>query len=166
MLIRPETSSDHPAIRDANALAFGQDAEGKLVDELREGGYTRLSLVAEANALIVGHVLFSDLPISTSEGLVSALSLAPMAVAPDHQRQGIGTALIEVGLRHCRELGHRIVVVLGHVDYYPRFGFSAKLAEPLKCAYSGPALMAMELVSGALNGVTGELQYPPPFQSV
>ncbi len=166
MIIRTETDADFDAIRRVNRGAFGQEAEGKLVDDLRDGGYARLSLVAEEDGLIVGHILFSELPIQTAEGVIDALSLAPMAVLPDHQRRGIGTALVQEGLRLCKSLGHHIVVVLGHVDYYPRFGFSASLAEPLTCAYAGPALMALELVPGALDGVSGELKYPAPFQDV
>jgi putative acetyltransferase len=148
-----------------NRLAFGEEGEGTLVDALREGGYTRLSLVAADNGQVLGHILFSDLPIHTPVSLVNALALAPMAVIPSRQRQGIGTALVREGLRLCREQGHRIVVVVGHIDYYPRFGFSPKLAEPLTCPYSGPTLMALELVPGALNGVIGELKYPPPFRA-
>jgi len=167
MMIRRETPADHEPVRHINRLAFGQQAEGRLVDELREGGYAPLSLVAEVNGQIVGHILFSDLAIHTSDGIVNSLALAPMAVAPGLQRQGIGSALVREGLRLCREQGHRIVVVVGHGEYYPRFGFSPKLAEPLVCSfYSGPALMALELVPGALKGVSGELKYAPPFQNV
>jgi putative acetyltransferase len=164
LLIRPEAPADHDAIRKVNRLAFGQKDEAKLVDALRDGGYARLSLVAEDEDRIIGHILFSDLPIHMPDGVVDGLALAPMAVIPSHQRQGIGTALVRRGLRLCKEQGHKIVMVVGHIGYYPRFGFSAKLAEPLACPYSGPALMALELLPGALNGVVGELRYPPPFQ--
>lgn len=92
-----------------------------------------------------------------------ALALAPVAVLPERQRQGIGSRLIREGLRACAEAGHRITVVLGHADYYPRFGFSAPLAEPLQAPFSGPSFMALELVPGALADVTGEVRYPPPF---
>jgi putative acetyltransferase len=111
--------------------------------------------------------MFSDLLIQTSNGIVNSLALAPVAVVPNHQRQGIGSSLVREGLRLCKERGHSIVVVLGHPEYYPRFGFSSKLAEPLICPFhSGPALMALELVPGALQGVSGELKYAPPFQHV
>jgi putative acetyltransferase len=163
MLIRPETLADHDAIRQVNWLAFGQETEGALVDGLRAGGYARLSLVAEDNGQVIGHILFSDLPICTlSKVVMKAVALAPMAVIPSRQRQGIGTALVREGLRFCKEQGLRIVVVVGHLEYYPRFGFSPKLAEPLTCPYSGPALMALEFVPGALHGVAGKLKYPPP----
>jgi putative acetyltransferase len=86
-----------------------------------------------------------------------------MAVLPERQRQGIGSLLVQQGLRSCAEAGHRIVVVLGHPGFYPRFGFSSRLAERLKAPFSGPAFMALELVRGALDGVGGEVRYPAPF---
>lgn len=103
VLIRPETSADHEAIRMVNRLAFGQDAETRLVDALREGCYVRLSLVAESDGQIVGHILFSDLPILAEAGTVASLSLAPMAVLPAYQRQGTGSALVRRGLEVCRD---------------------------------------------------------------
>jgi putative acetyltransferase len=163
-LIRPEAAADHEAIRHVNRLAFGQDDEARLVDALRDSGYVRLSLVAEQAGQIVGHILFSDLPIITETGTVPALSLAPMAVLPDFQRQGIGSTLVRCGLELCREQGHRIVVVLGHAQFYPRFGFSSKLASALTSPFGGgDSWMALELVPEALAGVTGQVQYPPPF---
>lgn len=165
-IVRPETSVDHAAVREVNRLAFGGGAEARLVDALRDRGYARVSLVAEEGDQIVGHILFSDLPIVTPGGTVPALSLAPMAVIPSHQRRGIGSSLVREGLRACRVAGHRIVIVLGHPEFYPRFGFSAKLAEPLRCPYSGPAFMAVELVPDALRAIEGEVRYPPPFEDL
>ena len=162
--IRPETPSDREAVYRVNQLAFGQADEAVLVDALRSGGYARVSLVAEVDGEIVGHILFSDLPILTAHGTVSAVSLAPMAVVPEHQRRGIGSALVRAGLEACRAAGYRIVVVLGHADFYPRFGFSAKLAEPLLSPFHGKhSWMAAELLPGALDGVSGWVQYAPPF---
>jgi putative acetyltransferase len=167
VLIRPETTADHEAIRQVNRLAFGQDAEAHLVDALRDGGYVRLSLVAERDGQIVGHILFSDLPIITEAGTVPALALAPMAVLPAYQRKGLGSALVRRGLEYCRDQGHRIVLVLGHPDFYPKFGFSAKLAESLSSPFGGgEAWMALELVPGALAGLAGKVQYPAPFNEV
>jgi putative acetyltransferase len=162
--IRDETAADREAVRNVNRLAFGRDDEAKIVDALREGGYSRVSLVAEVEGRVVGHILFSDLPILTDGGTVPALSLAPMAVLPECQRRGIGSALVQKGLEVCRGAGHRIVVVLGHPHFYPRFGFSAELARPLSSPFGGrEAWMALELVPGSLGGVAGWGRYPPPF---
>jgi putative acetyltransferase len=162
--IRPEATADQDAIRHVNRLAFGQDEEARLVDGLRGGSYVRVSLVAEQAGQVVGHILFSDLPIITGAGTVPALALAPMAVLPERQNQCIGSALVQTGLEACRQQGHRIVVVLGHSHFYPRFGFSPKLAANLESPFSGSdSFMALELVPGALDGVVGRVQYPPPF---
>ena len=164
--IRTETIADHEAIRHVNRLAFGQDAEARLVDALRDGGYVRASLVADEAAQVVGHILFSHLPIVTEAAAVPALALAPMAVLPEVQNRGIGSALVRRGLEVCKEQGHRIVVVLGHPHFYQRFGFSSKMAAQLESLYSGrESFMAMALVPGALDSVTGQVQYPPPFNT-
>ena len=164
VLIRTETAADQEAIRHVTRLAFDQDDEARLVDALRDGGYVRVSLVAEQAGRVVGHILFSDLPIITGAGTVPALALAPMAVLPELQNQGIGSALVQRGLEGCRQQGHRVVVVLGHAHFYPRFGFSPTLAAHLDSPFSGgDSFMAVELVPGALDGVAGRVQYPPPF---
>src|SRR5262245_36987197 len=151
--VRPETAADYDGIRHVNRLAFGQDDESRLVDALREAGYVRLSLVGERGGQVVGHILFSDLLIATDTGTIPALALAPMAVLPEFQNQGIGSSLVRRGLEACRAQGHRIVVVVGHPQYYPRFGFSAELAAELASPFSGKDFfMALELVPGALDG--------------
>lgn len=165
-MIRPETPADYPVVFEVNRRAFGQDAEAVLVDALRAGGYAEVSLVAEVAGQVVGHILFSRLPIRTAAGTVDAVSLAPMAVLPDHQRHGIGGELVRAGLEACRAGGHRIAVVLGHPAFYPRFGFAATLAERLETPFGGgEAWMAVELVPGALAGVEGRVEYPPPFRA-
>jgi putative acetyltransferase len=167
IVIRPETSADHEAIRHVNRLAFGQDDEARLVDALREGGHVRLSLVADQLGRVVGHILFSDLPIHTDRGVVAALALAPMSVLPEFQKQGIGSALVREGLDECRRRGHKIVVVVGHPHFYPRFGFSPQLAAHLESPFSGrDSFMAVELEPGALDHVSGKVAYPPPFEGV
>lgn len=162
--IRPEADQDRKQVWSLNRAAFEAEDEANLVDALREGGYVEFSLVAEVDGEIVGHILFTRLTVKTNVGTVDALSLAPMAVLPSHQRQGIGSKLVEASLEVCRQKGHKIVVVLGHPEFYPRFGFSAELAQPLESPFGGgEAWMAKELVPGALEGVVGKVEFPPPF---
>ena len=160
--VRPEGAPDFAAIRTVNREAFGTVAEADLVDALRANGDAALSLVAEDDSGVVGHILFSHLPIRTTARDVAAVALAPMSVLPRWQRCGIGSALVWAGLDFCREAGREAVVVLGHPTYYPRFGFSAHLAGPLQAPFSGPAFMALELVPGALNA-GGVVRYPGAF---
>ncbi|MFO0800900.1 MAG: N-acetyltransferase [Gemmataceae bacterium] len=162
-LIRDEAPADRAAVRAVVRAAFSRDDEADLVDALRAGGFVREAFVAEAGGEVVGYVLFTHLPVVTAGGVVETLALAPMAVAPARQRQGVGSDLIGAALDSCRGRGHRAVVVLGHADYYPRFGFTATLAEQLRSPFSGPHFMAIELVPGALSGVEGEVSYAPPF---
>lgn len=162
-LVRDETPADAAAVRSVVRAAFGQDDEANLVEALRAGGFVRAAFVAECDGEVVGHVMFTRLPVETADGTVETLALAPMAVAPDRHRQGIGSDLIRAALAACRERGHRVVVVLGHADYYPRFGFSAALAERLRSPFPRPSFMAIELVPGALDGVEGKVRYAPPF---
>jgi putative acetyltransferase len=164
--IRQESERDILAIRDVNRRAFDEEDEARLVDDLRGGGHARLSLVAEEDGRIVGHIMFSEAVIRTEEGEVGVLALGPVAVAPERQGKGIGSALVRTSLDRCARTGHRIVVLLGHPNYYPRFGFSADLARNLSSAYSGEAFMALEIVPGALSGVAGEFEFAPPFEAV
>jgi len=164
IVIRPEIEQDRQAIWNVNRAAFESDAEANLVDALRDGGYVEVSLIAKVDGEIVGHILFSRLPVVTRVGTVDAFSLAPMAVLPSYQRRGIGSKLVEAGLEACREKGHKIILVLGHPEFYPRFGFSAELARLLESPFGGvEAWLAMELAPGALAGVEGRVEYPPPF---
>ena len=163
--IRQEREEDIPGIRDVNRAAFGRGVEARLVDDLRAGGYARLSLVAQSDGRLVGHIMLSEALIRTERGEVGALSLRPVAVIPGRQRRGVGSALVRDALDRCARMGDRIVVLLGHPAYYPRFGFSTKGARNLSSAYSGEAFMALELVPGALSGVAGEFEFAPPFGS-
>jgi putative acetyltransferase len=162
--IRPEAGADAEGVREAVRGAFGREDEASLVDALRADGYARCSLVAVLDGRIVGHVLFSDLPILGQSSTTPALALAPVSVLPEVQRQGIGARLIEGGLDGCRKQGHRIVVVLGDPSFYRRFGFASESAARLECPFSGqPAFMALELAQGSLARVSGKVCYPPPF---
>jgi putative acetyltransferase len=164
LLIRPENAADRDAIREVNQLTFGGEAEANLVDALRDGGFVTVSLVAETEAKVVGHILFSAVTIRTDIAAFEVLSLAPMAVLPEIQRKGIGSALVHAGIEACRKLPYGSIVVLGHPEFYPRFGFSPDIACRLKCPFgSGEAWMALELVPESLKGVGGTVEYPPPF---
>jgi putative acetyltransferase len=166
--IRPETTEDYAAIHEVNLLAFGQEIESRLVEALRESPdfIPELSLVAIEGGQVVGHILFSPMVIETKDGAVPALTLAPLAVRPEFQNQGIGSQLVRRGIERCRTLGHRIVVVVGHPTYYPRFGFSPARARGLEAPFPVPdeAFMVLELAPGALDGVAGMIRFPPPFE--
>lgn len=159
----PDSESERAAIRDVHLAAFGRPEEADLVDRLRADGHALVSLVAELGHRVVGHVLFSRMWIRQS-ALIDAVALAPVAVLPEHQREGIGARLIEHGLDILRIRGERIVIVVGHAAYYPRFGFSADKAAPLASPFPAEAFMAMELTPGALEGIRGPVVYPPPFE--
>jgi putative acetyltransferase len=168
--IRTQLPEDDPAVHRVNALAFEREAEAQLVEALRAApdSIAELSLVALLEGEIVGHILFSPIVIETPDGTIPAISLAPVAVLPAYQNRGAGSALVRWGLESCKSLGHRIVIVLGHPDYYPRFGFSAAMAKDLVCPFDdvGEAWMAIELQPGALKGVHGTVCYPPEFEGV
>jgi putative acetyltransferase len=166
--IRPETPADYTAVYEVNKLAFeNRDAEPRLVEALR-GLPGTISLVAELEGRVVGHILFTPIDIETENGIVPAISLAPLAVRPGFQNRGIGADLSRRGLEACQVQGHKIAIVLGHPNYYPRFGFSSALAKPLACPWgdTGEAWMALEFVPGALAGVKGKVIYPEAFKNV
>ncbi|MDX1485599.1 MAG: N-acetyltransferase, partial [Alphaproteobacteria bacterium] len=147
-----------------NRAAFGGEEEAQLVDRLRRAGLVIAALVAAEDGEVVGHILLSDLWVETDTGgVVRTAALAPMAVAPDRQRRGIGSRLVDAGLQACRDAGIELVVVLGHPGYYPRFGFSAARARHLRAPFSGPAFMALELTPGVLDGVRATVRYPDAF---
>jgi putative acetyltransferase len=166
LIIRVENSQsaeERVLLRSINATAFGGTEEADLVDRLRADGNVVLSLVAEMQERLVGHLLFSRMWIETQGGLVTAVALAPVAVLPEHQRQGVGGRLIRKGLDLLRCQGEKIVIVVGHPDYYPLFGFSAANARSLDSPFPAGVFMAMELSPGALDGVRGKVIYPPAF---
>jgi len=163
VIIRPEAAPDHSMIRQVNEAAFGCADEANLVEALRAEGVVMLSVVADLDRLIVGHILFSRMSIETLTEVVEAVALAPMAVLPRYQRQGIGGRLIRYGLDTLHGLGERIVIVVGHPSYYPRFGFSTEQTRSLESPFPPEAFMALELSPGALDRIRGRVRYPPPF---
>lgn len=163
IVIRWEQDADRSAIRLVNQAAFGTSEEADLVDALRADGVVLRSAVAETAGDVVGHVLFSRMWIDTAHAAIDAVALAPVAVLPSHQRQGVGDRLIRFGLAALREAGERIVLVVGHPPYYPRFGFSTALASGIDSPFPVDAFMALELVPGALDGVRGRVHYPSAF---
>ncbi|MBN9085932.1 MAG: N-acetyltransferase [Reyranella sp.] len=166
VVIRPRAPADDAAIAEINDSAFGGTGESKLVHALRDAGLVAIDLVALESSDLVGHVLFSDLDVAMDGRSVKALALAPVAVRPDRQRRGIGSALIRRGLDLARTDGWAAVIVLGDPAYYPRFGFSAAAARPLRAPFSGDAFMALPLRPGALEGCAGRVVYPAAFDVV
>lgn len=165
--IRHEQPVDNGAIYAVNVAAFGREGEAKVVEILREQADPVISLVADEDGVVVGHVLFSPVTITGHED-AKVMGLGPVAVFPERQRTGIGTQLIRAGLAKCRELGYGAVVVLGHPSYYPRFGFVPASRFGLKCEFDVPdeVFMAMELDPGYLAGRSGVVTYHEAFRSL
>jgi putative acetyltransferase len=163
LLVRDEQPCDREQVRKVNEAAFGRPDEADLIDRLQLEGAVLLSLVAESDGQITGHILFSRMTVETAQGLVPAVSLAPMAVQPGNQGRQVGSQLVRLGLTRLRDRGERIVIVLGHEHYYPRFGFSSEKARYLTSPFPPEAFMALELSDGALAGVHGAVRYPAAF---
>jgi len=165
--IREERPGDEPGISALIVSAFPGDEEARLVDLLRRDARPLISLVAEDDSEILGHILFSPV---TLKGYIELrlMGLAPMAVRPDRQRSGTGTALVEAGLDACRRLGIDAVVVLGHPGYYPRFGFAPASRFGLRCRWDVPddVFMALELEGGRLRGADGCVEYHAAFDDL
>jgi putative acetyltransferase len=160
---RSMTPGEADAVRALLLAAFEDDAEADLVDALRVGGEVELEMVAaEPDGTVAGHVLFSRL---MAEPSIPAVTLAPLAVAPDRQRRGLGAQLVRAGLDALRTTGVAGVFVLGEPAYYGRFGFDARSAEAWANPYAGPYFQALALVPGALDG-GGRLRYAAPFQAL
>jgi putative acetyltransferase len=161
VIIRPERTDDTAAIRNVLAAAFAGTAEAGLVERLRRDGDLVLALVAEEDGAVHGHVAFPRLSVEGGAGTHSVVGLAPVGVAPQRQRRGIGSALIREGHRRLAGLGESLVFVLGHAAYYPRFGYSVDVAAPFESAYSGPHFMALRLDENAPRA--GKVRYPAAF---
>jgi len=166
VLVRPEQTADAAAIRLVNERAFGQPQEADLVENLRQSCPELISLVAIADGRLAGHILFSPATIDSPTGQVDGMGLAPLAVLPEYQGQGIGSALVEAGLDLLRGLPCPFVIVLGHPAYYPRFGFEPTSCHGIRSQWEGipdEAFMLLALDQPALAGVSGVARYRREF---
>lgn len=163
VLIRPEAREDLDGIRRVNWLAFEGGPEAGMVDALRAADAVTLSMVAVIGAEVVGHVLATPVTVRTDHGEEPLVGLGPVAVLPEQQGRGIGTLLIETTLELLREARHAGVVVLGHPNYYPRFGFIPAGRWSLQWDHEAPdeAFMALELSPGLLTDITGVVRFRP-----
>jgi putative acetyltransferase len=167
MTIRPEMDSDIALIYEINLLAFRQRAEADLVNKLRKNRKLIVSLVAERDERIVGHIAFSQVSAENAPEVFIA-GLAPMAVLPELQGRGIGSMLVREGIEACRKMNVEGIVVLGHPDFYPRFGFQPASRFGFRCVYDAPdeAFMALELKDDTLSRYAGLIRYAPEFCAV
>ena len=164
--IRDERPDDIAAIRNVNERAFGSSAEARLVDQLRAANKAVISLVAQHGNQVVGHILFSPVTVANAPESFRGAGLAPMSVLPEFQNQGIGSRLIGDGLIACRAAGYDVVVVLGHVGYYSRFGFAKAMDYGLENEYdASDAFMVLELRKGALERIGGLVKFALEFQA-
>jgi putative acetyltransferase len=167
MIIRPEELKDQDAVSAVNQAAFETPAEAKLVDILRREAYPIVSLVADEYGAIVGHIMFSQVSLTGHPDL-NIMGLGPMAVIPEEQRKGIGSALVKAGLEKCKELGSGAVIVLGHPWYYPRFGFVPSINFSISSQYDVPpdVFMVVELQPGYFKDASGIIHYHAAFNGV
>lgn len=163
--IRREQPQDVRGIREVNISAFGQPQEADIVDELRQNCTDLLSLVAVRQHRIVGHILFSPATIQSEDSILHGMALAPMGVLPEYQRQGIGSELVRTGIAELKNRRCPFAIVLGHAEYYPRFGFERASAHRVGSERDVPddAFMIMELDESKLRGVSGIARYRPEF---
>lgn len=168
IIIRNEQKGDQDQIHKVNELAFGQAEEANIVDVLRETCPEGISLVAEVNNEIVGHILFTPAVIGSETDLIKGMGLAPMSVLPDYQNQGIGSQLVKEGLKIVKENGTAFVIVLGHPNYYPRFGFEKASKYYIKSEYKGipdEAFMIIIFDEQKMKGISGMARYRKEFDA-
>lgn len=166
LTIRSETPEDRADIHHVNVKTFGQESEAELVKKLRNRGMLIVSLVALSDVQVAGHIAFSPVTVKSEDSSFQAIALGPMTVLPEYQRKGIGSQLVRAGLEECRHLGHAIVVLVGHPDYYPRFGFMPARSKGIECEFEVPdeAWMLLELRGGALSGGRDTVTFQPEFR--
>lgn len=164
--VRQEQPDDIGAVRVVNETAFGQPTEAVIVDSIRAACPDTVSLVAVDADRVVGHIFFSPVVVSAAGGTVQGMGLAPMAVVPESQRQGIGSLLVHAGINAMRERGCPFIIVLGHPEYYPRFGFVPASQHGLSCQWDGvpdEVFMVLVLDEITMTGVSGVTRYRDEF---
>lgn len=169
VIVRAEVPEDIRAIDVVNLSAFQGEAEARLVSAVRASAdfVPDLSLVAELNGRIVGHLLLSKVKLQTASESRTVLALGPMSVVPSQSHRGIGSVLIQSGVARARDMRYQAIVVAGQPEYYERFDFKPATTWNLTSNLRIPAdaLTAMELVSGALAG-GGQVLYPAAFAEI
>jgi len=173
IIIRQETPKDHSWVIELTAKAFetmpfSEGDEDKLVENLRKASsfIPELSLVAELNGQVVGHILYTPMIIDNGQQQYQSLVLGPVSVLPEFQKMGIGGMLIIAGHQKAKELRFQSVILIGHPEYYPRFGYKPASGFGIKTQIPLPSddvFMAVELTEGALTGVSGMVIFPPEF---
>ena len=163
--IREEQPQDKKAISEVHIRAFGQTQEADIVEKLRQNCDELLSLVALKQNQVVGHILFSPVKIKSEDRTIWGMALAPMAVLPEYQRQGIGSELIQTGIIRLKRKGCPFVIVLGHAEYYPRFGFKPASGYGIRSEWDVPddAFMILVLNESEIRGSAGVARYRPEF---
>ncbi|MFT5232327.1 MAG: putative acetyltransferase [Candidatus Krumholzibacteriia bacterium] len=166
--IRPEAPDDYARVHEITKLAYESEGEANLVNTLRTEAKPVISLVAEVDGQVVGHILFTPVAIGDTPANASAMGLAPLSVHPDFQEHGIGGALVKAGLEACTEESAEVVVTLGHPEYYSRHGFTPAVEEGI--SYVGrdfdPFFMVIELSPGALENFQGEVNFHDAFDEL
>ena len=163
--VRHETPADVQAIRRVNTDAYGRPAEANLVDVLRRHWQVIISLVAEVEREVVGHVLLTQVTLMPTVPGLRMLGLGPVAVLPQFQGPGIGSMLMQEAIGQACADGWQVIVALGNPEYYTRFDFVPAREVGLGCEFRVPAesFMVLELRPGTLEGLRGVVRYQPEF---
>lgn len=165
IVIRQEQPQDLKTIREVNRRAFGQRQEADLVDKLRQNYHDLLSLVAVIQNEVVGHILFTPVTIESAARTVQGMGLAPMAVLPEYQRQGIGSKLVRSGIEQLKKRQCPFIIVLGHAEYYPRFDFEPASRYGIRSEWEveDEAFMILLLNESEMQDISGVARYLPEF---
>ena len=161
--MRPAEPRDAAAVRAVHMAAFPTSLEADLVEAVERAGDAVISLLAEQDGKVVGHILLSRMTVTGDGRAYRALGLAPVAVLPDAQGRGVGSALIRAALSRAGAEGEELVFVLGEPVYYRRFGFDPEMAAPFASPYAGPYFMALRLDPRVPLPATGRADYAPAF---